>query len=162
MQCRYGGDIVYRHSSLAQCASWHSLTFYAFVQCPFCPCQCCSIDDQDNYKPVNQQLAHETQSEKLLRSISWILYVHCCHHVKAPLHKYYHGWILLTPACHFSDCYFFFLLLSFWHLFHSGIRPRARELVGRRTSEWETRREGRWTLLFNPPEGKGGERLTAI
>lgn len=34
--------------------------FMPLLNVLFCPCQWSSIDDQDNYKPVNHQLTHET------------------------------------------------------------------------------------------------------
>lgn len=111
---------------LAQCESWHSLTFHAFVECPFCPCQCCSIDDQDNYKPVNHRLAHETHPRS-----SWDLSHEYCMCISVTMLK-----LLCTnitagelfwhrPVIFLTVIFFSFL---FWHLFHSGIHPQARKL----------------------------------
>lgn len=64
--------------------------------------------------------------------------------MKAPLHKYYCGWIVLTPTCHFSG---FFFSFSSWHLFHSGIFTWAIKQGDGRADE---RQSGGWTLLFHP------------
>lgn len=64
-----------------------SLTFNAITARPFCPCQCSSIDDQDNYKPVNQQLADRSDVSSS-RDLSHEYYI--CIPVtilKAPLRK---------------------------------------------------------------------------
>lgn len=64
-----------------------SLTFNALAERPFCPCQCSSIDDQDNYKPVNQQPPYRTDARSS-RDLSHEYYI--CIPVtilKAPLHK---------------------------------------------------------------------------
>lgn len=134
-----------------------ALTFHAFVECPFCPCQCCSIDDQDNYKPVNQQLAHETY----LRS-SWDLSHEYCMCISVTMLK-----LLCTNITggelfwHWPVIFLTVFLFLFDISFILGVFLEQ-ESSGRRMSEWETVR--RMDSAFPPhesPVGKGGERLTA-
>lgn len=128
-----------------------ALTFHAFVECPFCPCQCCSIDDQDNYKPVNQQLAHETY----LRS-SWDLSHEYCMCISVTMLK-----LLCTNITggelfwHWPVIFLTVFFSSFWHLFHSGSFPRARKLGEEDERMRDSKEDG---LCFSTPWITSGER----